>query len=159
MDILFTVRHNTIGIVMRLTFLVLFLGFAAFFIYQMTAGPFGLFPTGILAPFMISGAFFLLIGLYMLYRTIKMILNPVIITARRHSIEYKKDSYDVHKIARFIYNTYYESDRHGRRLVEELVIEGHDGAMTMNISATNMSTREMLDLFRQHYPEIPVITV
>ena len=80
-------------------------------------------------------------------------------TAGSRTIQYKNDSYPVDRIDRFVYTTHYERNRDGRYLKESLVIEGQDGALTMNIDSINMKTKELLDLFRTHYPMIEVVVL
>lgn len=159
MDTLFTVRHNRIGLIIRSVFFILFTLFASFILFQLTLGPFSIFPMKFRWLFIAVAIVFVVLGLTMCIRTLLMFLNPIIMTAGSRTIQYKNDSYAVDRIDRFVYTTHYERNRDGRYLKEILVIEGQDGALTMNIDFINMKTKELLDLFRTHYPMIEVVVL
>lgn len=159
MDTLFTIRHNSVGLTIRIVFFTIFFLFASFLLYQLILGPFRLFPMQILWIFILVAGIFMLLGLGMLIRTLLMIIRPRYITAGKRTIQYKKETYDVDKISRFVYKTHYDRNRDGRYLKEELIIEGEDGALTMKIDSKNMSTKELLNLFRTHYPDIELVVL
>lgn len=159
MDTLFTVRHNRIGLIIRSVFFILFTLFASFILFQLTLGPFNIFPMKFRWLFIAVAIVFIVLGLTMCVRTLLMFLNPIIMTAGSRTIQYKNDSYPVDRIDRSVYTTHYERNRDGRYLKESLVIEGQDGALTMNIDSINMKTKELLDLFRTHYPMIEVVVL
>ena len=159
MDTLFTVRHNRIGLIIRSVFFILFTLFASFILFQLTLGPFSIFPMKFRWLFIAVAIVFVVLGLTMCIRTLLMFLNPIIMTAGSRTIQYKNDSYAVDRIDRFVYTTHYERNRDGRYLKESLVIEGQDGALTMNIDSINMETKELLELFRTHYPMIELVVL
>lgn len=159
MDTLFTVRHNRIGLIIRSVFFILFTLFASFILFQFTLGPFNIFPMKFRWLFIAVALVFVVLGLTMCIRTLLMFLNPIIVTAGSRTIQYKNDSYAVDRIDRFVYTTHYERNRDGRYLKELLVIEGQDGALTMNIDSINMETKELLELFRTHYPMLEVVVL
>ncbi|XJS10756.1 hypothetical protein ACF3NG_00335 [Aerococcaceae bacterium WGS1372] len=109
--------------------------------------------------FIIVAGVFSILGIIMSIKTIHMFFNPIIIQAGRRTIRYKNESYEVSRISRFVYKTHYERDRDGRYLKEELVIEGEDGALIMNIDSKNMKTKELLNLFRTNYPHIELVVL
>lgn len=101
---------------------------------------------------------FLIIGLILLGYSIYSIVNATCITASEDTIQYHKETYDVSRIHRFVYRSRFIRRKRGNDHTEEIVIEGEDGAMIMNITNKNMRTKKVLELIREHYPNIPLIT-
>lgn len=101
---------------------------------------------------------FLIIGLILLGYAIYSIANATYITANEDTIQYHKETYAVRRIHRFVYRSRFIRRKRGNDHTEEIVIEGEDGAMIMNITNKNMRTKKVLELIREHYPNIPLIT-
>ncbi|MFL2139852.1 hypothetical protein [Ruoffia sp. FAM 26254] len=100
---------------------------------------------------------FLIIGLVLLGYSIYSIVNATYVTASKDTIQYHKEIYDVSRIHRFVYCSRFIRRKRGNDYTEEIIIEGEDGAMIMNITNKNMRTKKVLELIREHYPNIPLI--
>ena len=107
--------------------------------------------------FVMLPVIFAIIGFGILLRTIYMVINNTLITADARYIRYLKESYPVNHIHRFEYRSYYSRGHDETVLIEELNIVGEDGFLRMDISSTNMKTRDLIELFRKYYPSIPLI--